>query len=137
MLFGHPAGSAELETTPIPNGVLDVVPLLRPAMGSSLRLSDPPGLQIRDCFAISRSVVELAVNICYIMAEGPDAAERALRHAPQTSVRDLTRESTVGGQTIGLAFSGQQDFSRMPGIEKELQEFVSRKRRERVGLMRA
>ena len=135
VMIGHPAGSARLETTPIPKEVLAVIPLLIQAMGSSsstiLRLSDPPGLQTRDCFAISRSVVELAVNICYIMAKGPEAADRAIRHARQKSVRDLTRESTVCGQTISLAFSGQLDFSRMPGIEKELQEFVSRKGREK------
>ena len=133
--LGPPIGSVREETESVPALVSQVLPMLLQAMGSSsntlLKLSDPPGLQTRDCFSISRSIVELAVNICYIVAKGPEAAERALRHARQKSVRDLTRESNIGAQRIKLGFAAAFDASSVPGLEEELNEFVSRTGREK------
>ena len=81
--------SIRTENTPIPDLVAQVLPLMLQALGSSsytlTRLSGTSGLHTRDCYSIARSVVEIAVNICYILAEGPNAAERAIRHARQKS----------------------------------------------------
>ena len=77
-----------------------VFPAMLQALGSSsntlLRLSDEPGLHSRDCFSVCRSIVELAVNVCYICADGETAAERAEKHAQQKAVRDLDRASQCG-----------------------------------------
>jgi hypothetical protein len=105
------------------------------AIGSSsntlLMLSDEPGLQSRDCFSVCRSIVELAVNICYIYAKGETAAEQAERHAYQKAFRDLSRESSVGDQTIRLRFMTEETIQPPPGLLKSIDEFTSRSGREK------
>jgi len=112
-----------------------VLPAMLQALGSSshtlVRLSDGPGLHSRDCFSIGRSIVELAVNICYILAEGEDAASQAQGHANQKAVRDLDRESTVGGQTIRLRSSALEDLELPRELQESIQEFTARSGREK------
>ncbi|MEJ0091273.1 MAG: DUF5677 domain-containing protein [Limisphaerales bacterium] len=123
------------EQTSIPNPVVQVIPLLLQAIGSSshtlLQLSKEPGLQTRDCYSICRSIVELAVNICFIISEGADAAERALRHARQKAFRELECESKIGNNVIKTAFTGRPDPSTVPGLQEEIEEFTSNKGREK------
>ncbi len=106
------------------------------ALGSSsntlIRLSDEPGLPTRDCFGISRSVVELAVNICYICAEGDSAAQRAERHAHQKAVRDLQRDSSVGSQTIRLRSSTTERMEVPAELLDDLADFTSTSGREKA-----
>jgi hypothetical protein len=123
------------EKTPVPDLVAATIAMMLPAAGSSantiVRLSDAPGLQTRDCYSIARSVVEVAVNICYIIAEGEPAAERAHRHARQKAFQDLERESKVGESVIRLTFSGRPDPSEIEGMEADIAEFTSRDGREK------
>lgn len=111
-----------------------VFPAMLQALGSSsntlLRLSDEPGLQSRDCFSVARSIVELAVNVCYICAEGEAAAARAERHVNQKAVRDLDRESSVGGQTIRLRSSAREALRLPEETAKIIDEFTARSGRE-------
>ena len=77
--LGHPAAPAGLsESFKRRPETQRVLPAMLQALGSSsntlVRLSDGPGLQSRDCFSVCRSIVELAVNVCYILAEGEGAA---------------------------------------------------------------
>lgn len=133
---GHPAGhqrlAENLARRPSIQRVL--VPMLQ-APGSSshsiVNLSEKPGLQTRDCFSVSRSVVELAVNICYILASGEEAAERAERHAEQKFFRDLERESAIGSQTIRLKFGGQGELEMPSEIREMISEFTARSGREK------
>lgn len=136
VVVGHEsAASIREETDALPKPSVPVLALLLQAAGSSAhtlsRLSDLPGLHTRDCYSIARSVVEVAANICYIIAEGPAAAERAMRHARQKSYRDLERESKIGDSVIKLVFSGQTDPSSIDGLEEDLAEFTSRGDREK------
>ncbi|WP_221305260.1 DUF5677 domain-containing protein [Longimicrobium terrae] len=105
------------------------------ALGSSshtlIRLSDQPGLHTRDCYSIVRSIVELGVNVCFIVAGGEELAERALRHTRQKSFRELQRESKIGGSGIGLEFSGRPDPSSIDGLVEELAEFESKSGQEK------
>ena len=123
------------EQTPIPNSIAQVIPLMLQAIGSSshtlLQLSKEPGLQTRDCYSICRSIVELAVNICFIISEGTDAAERALRHARQKAFRDLERESKIGTSIIKIVHTGRPDPSTVPGLQEEIDEFTSKNGREK------
>lgn len=111
----------------IPAAVERVLPLMLQALGSSshtlVQLSDAPGLQTRDCYSIVRSVVELAVNICFIIARGEDAANRALRHTRQKAYRDLERRSRIGISEIGVSFLGRPDVSEIDGLDQDLAEF--------------
>jgi hypothetical protein len=114
--------------------VLATVPVLQ-AIGSSsntlLSLSETPGLQTRDCYSIVRSIVEACINICYTIAEGPDAADQALRYARQKAFRDLERQSRVGESAIHLVYSAIPDPGTIEGLEDDLEEFTSRTGREK------
>lgn len=105
------------------------------AIGSSSttlsNLSQHAGLHTRDCYAISRSVIEMIINICYIMAVGSTAAEKALRHAKQKSYRDGVRESTIGESIIQVTRLGLPKSSEIDGMEELLVEFTSRANREK------
>jgi hypothetical protein len=118
------------ETNSLPVAVAEVLPLLLQAAGSSsntlVQLSSKSGLHTRDCYSIARSVVEVATNICYIMAEGPDAAERAMRHARQKSFQDLEREAKIGGTIIRVTYQGRPDASSIPGLEADIAEFTQK-----------
>jgi hypothetical protein len=69
---------------------------------SVLKLTEEVGPQVRDCYSITRSVVESCINIAFIMAIGHNAAERADRHAMQKGYRDINRVSSAGGSKIEL-----------------------------------
>ncbi len=134
--LGHPAAPPALaEGFSRRPATQRMLPAMLQALGSSsntlLRLSDKPGLQSRDCFTICRSIVELAVNVCYICAEGDAAVQRAEKHAQQKAVRDLDRESSVGGQTIRLRFSATQALEVPDELAKSIDEFTARSGRER------
>lgn len=135
-LAGHPEAPPTLasEFTDRPVTVRVFLPMLQ-ALGSSsstlIRLSDEPGLQTRDCFGICRSIIELAVNICYICAEGESAALRAEAHARQKSVRDLERKSSVGDQTIHLRSSALGNVEFPAKVADDLAEFTASSGREK------
>jgi hypothetical protein len=129
------ATSIRHETTPVPEKVVPAIAMMLQAAGSSSntigRLSDEPGFQTRDCYSISRSVVELAVNVCYIIAEGDPIADRALRHARQKAFQDLGRESKIGDSVIRLTSGERPDPAMVEGLEADLAEFTSRDGREK------
>lgn len=136
VVVGHEsAATIRSETGEIPSACIPVLALMLQAAGSSshtlVRLSDGPGLHTRDCYSIARSVVELAANICYVVASGPEAADRASRHARQKAFRDMARESKVGSTVIKLNFQGAPDPSTIDGLEEEIEEFTSRGGREK------
>jgi hypothetical protein len=123
------------ESVPIPDQMAGAVPLMLQAAGSSsntiVRLSDAPGLQTRDCYSIARSVVEIAVNICYIFAKGAPAAELAQRHARQKAYQDLMRESNIGDSHISLECTGRPDASSIEKMEADIAEFTAKGGREK------
>ncbi len=123
------------EDNPIPEQIKQVLPLMLMAAGSSSitlsQLSELPSLQVRDCFSSARSIIEISANLCYIIAEGPDAAERAIRHARQKSYKDLKRESQIGNSIIRTIFSAIPDFSAIEGLETDIDEFTARSGREK------
>jgi hypothetical protein len=71
------------------------------------------------------------VNVCFIVAVGPDAADRAHRHARQKAFRDLERESRIGASVIRVAFSGRPDPASVPGLTEAMTEFTARSDREK------
>ena len=127
--------SIRTENIPLPVPAAQVLSLMLQALGSSsntlTRLSSTSGLHTRDCYSIARSIVELAVNICYILAEGPSEAERAVRHARQKSYQDIKRESEISNAIIRLTHSNRPDPSAIEGLEADIAEFTSRSGREK------
>lgn len=136
VLIEHPSGKAlRPETTPIPPESSRALLLMLQALLSSsntvIHLSEAPSLATRDCYSIARSIVELAVNVCYLIAAGPAVTDKAFRHATQKAYRDLQRESTIGESTISIALSGCPDAANIPGMEEHLAEFTYRSGREK------
>lgn len=112
-----------------------MIPAMMQAMGSSTatiaRLSDDPGLQTRDCYSICRSIVELAINICYICAKGEEAVNRAQRHAMQKSYRDLNRKSNIGDRNISFQFGNMDEIEMPQELQDAIDEFTSQRGREK------
>lgn len=136
VLVEHGSASAiRGETTLPPQECIPVLAMMLQAAGSSshtlLRLSDKSGLHTRDCYAIARSIVEVAANLCYVMSKGASVAERAMRHARQKAYRDLSRESEIGQSVIRLAFSPPVDPTPVDSLAEDIAEFTSRGDREK------
>lgn len=134
IILKHPS-TKTIDHTNIENDIsLTVAPMLQ-AIGSSantlVALSDSPGLQTRDCYSICRSIVEGAINVTYIIAEGSIAAKRALRHTRQQSYRNLQQDSQIGGMTISYRYTSIPDPQFIDGLEEDIQEFTSRKGRRK------
>jgi len=136
VLIGHEsARNLRNESTDFPKEIIQALPLMLQAIGASshtlVKLSASPGFQTRDYYSIARSIVELCVNVCFLIAQGPAAAERALRHARQKAFTDLERESRIGPSIIRVACDPRVDLDSVPELKADLAEFTSRKGREK------
>lgn len=85
-----------------------------------------PGYETRDCFVIARSIVEAMTNCCFILAEGPRAASKAIRHARQKAYRDLSRDSKIATSRIKLTGLTVPSAEEISGLEQDLKEFSHR-----------
>lgn len=132
----HPSVSSfRLEKELVDPGIASALAPMLQAVGSSsstlISLSETAGLHTRDCYSIARSIIEASINICFILAEGPPAASKAMRHAHQKAYRDLERQSIIDKSIIQLAFSGKPDPESIDDLDSELQEFTSARGREK------
>jgi hypothetical protein len=135
MALGHPAAKAlGPSKQPLAPETTEVLPPLCQAVGAStatlVGLSTRPGFQTRDCYSVARAIVETAINVCYILSEGPAVAGRMARHARQKSVRDLGRESQIAGSVFKVAFSGSDALNADPQLAAEMAEFTRRSGKE-------
>lgn len=94
---------------------------------SLLKLTDEIGLGVKDAFPVARSLVEGAINVCFIMAEGVEAAEKAARHAEVKAYRDLSREWDSGGFKIVAGYSGRLRPDEIARLEAMLPEFTNKR----------
>lgn len=107
-----------------------LVPMLLGVGSSSntlVSLSEKVGMHTRDCFGIARSIVEGSINICYIITEGIEIAEQAIKHARQKSLRDMERISSINGSEIRLIFSGLQQIKELNNVEYDVKQFTSKR----------
>lgn len=89
---------------------------------SIIKLTDTVDMGIRDCFGIARSACEGAINVAYIIASGPEMANRARRHAMQKAHREIGREVTIGGLRVGARLAPPPE--QIPGMVEALAEFT-------------
>lgn len=97
---------------------------------SLLTLTEEANLSVRDCFPIARSIVESAINAAFILAKGPEAADRAIRHARQKSYRDLARSWNVGNTAIEMRWTGEVPPDERAELEALVAEFTDARGRE-------
>jgi len=119
----------------VPEPTSKVLPLWLLSVGSSAitiqQLLDRPSLKTRECYCIARSFVETAINICFVIAEGPSITKKALRHARQKSFKDLDRESKIGPSIIKLFVSNRPDPVKISGLSEEIAEFTTNRGRDK------
>jgi hypothetical protein len=117
------------------NDEIDTILLMTQGMGVSahsiLKLTQTIDMAVRDCLGISRSIVETAINVAYIIAGGPEVARLAQRHAMQKSFRDLNRSGDFGPIVFKISRSEPlPDPQTIPGLREALDEFSDAKGRE-------
>ncbi|MBE2272550.1 MAG: hypothetical protein IAE80_30220 [Anaerolinea sp.] len=125
------ASALREEKKPLPEKVKQPLFFLLQAVGAStstiVKLSESVGMHTRDCYPIARSVVETAANACYIMAQGEEMAERAMRHTRQMAYRDMERESKIGSSIIRVMSSKKPNPLIAKELEAELTEFTNKR----------
>jgi len=94
-------------------------------------LTEGKKLQIRDAFPIARSITEMSVNICYIMAKGKDIAKQADNHAEQKLYNNLQINKKMGDFSYEINWSGKLEQSDEVRLESLTQDFRSKKGREK------
>lgn len=113
--------------------VFEVIMPLALAAGSSchslLRLTENVGLSVRDAFGVARSITETVTNAVFVMASGPDLAERALRHATQRALRYARQEWRIGDELV-KPFAELENEAGKDKFDELLSEFTSKKGRE-------
>ena len=88
--------------------------------------------KVRDSYVVARVVVESLINICFIFAEGENAAIRAMSHARQKSYRNLERESQINDLGISVSWSGKDKIEVDNDLQNALDEFTHRNGREKT-----
>jgi len=86
--------------------------------------------KVRDCYVLGRVLYETLVNALFMLAQGYSAAERAIRHARQKSIRDLDRTIQVGARTLKVKSSAADFVATDPQIQQIISEFTTKKGRE-------
>jgi hypothetical protein len=81
---------------------------------------------MRDTYVLARTAYETLLNVCYVVAEGDDAADRAYKHALQKSWRDLDRRLVVNGETIQIRYEPGVDLDPDSEIQEAIDEFTTR-----------
>jgi len=119
----------------IDRSVLKVIATMTHMIGISgetiIHLTEGEKLQIRDAFPVARSITELAINICYIMATGEDCAKRADNHAEQKLYRKLHSNKKAGAFEYEINWSGEISAADTARFEKLMADFQSKKGREK------
>lgn len=91
------------------------------SLKTTLRLTELPGLAVRDAYPVARSAVETFLNATYLLAEDEAISARALRHIPYARWRHVHRIVGTGDAAFEL-FTGESDASRAREL---FPEFVS------------
>lgn len=99
-----------------------MIDALRSSTKSIIKLTDTFDMGIRDCFGIARSISESAINVCYIIAAGDEAASLARRHALQKNYRTHSRKERIG--TLDIGGDNLPDVDDIPGLKEALADFT-------------
>lgn len=113
--------------------VVSVVGMMAQSAGSlvydTLRYKQP-GFETRTCFILARSIVETMINCCFVLADGRQVAELAIRHAQQKAYRDWSRESQIGSFTLRMPPVQLPEAEDVPGLSENLSAFTTKKGKE-------
>lgn len=113
------------------NVIMTMIHMVGISGHSILKLTEQIDMGVRDAFPLARSIVEGVVNICFIMAEGVDAAQKASRHAEVKAFRDLKRTWEIAGMSLSVSHSAQLSPADVARLESMLPEFTTKRSSER------
>jgi hypothetical protein len=114
------------------NVVLTMIHMVGISAHSVLKLTEEISLQARDAYPIARTIIEMIINIGFIMAEGEATALLADRHAQQKAFRDLKRTSSISGFTFTVGWTGKvasEDEKRLAAMTAEFTTKAGREKR--------
>lgn len=75
------------------------------SVNTVLKLTDTRGIGIRDAYPVARSAVESYINATYLLSEGEEISQRALRHIPYAKWKHTNR--IVGSGELSLEIQTQ------------------------------
>jgi uncharacterized protein DUF5677 len=95
---------------------------LEVSISSLLRLTSKTDEHVRDCFSISRSIVETSINAAFIAAGGKSAAEEARKHSLRRSYQDLEHRLDIGSIALGHRSKALDDPDRLEDMRRTLEK---------------
>jgi len=81
--------------------------------------------KLRDCLALSRMVLDLALNLGYFSVHGKKAIDKALKHAHQKSYRDLHRNMELDDIKIFIGLNNLDNVEMPSKLEKAIEEYTT------------
>jgi hypothetical protein len=84
----------------------------------------------RDTLALSRTVLEISINIGYFSIKDKDAIQQALDHAKQKSFRDLTRSVDIGDHTFYSSIGTRLEVEPTEELKEVLDGYTTKKGKE-------
>jgi len=76
------------------------------SVNTVLKLTDTRGIGVRDAYPIARSAVESYINATYLLSEGEEVSQRALRHIPYAKWKHTNRVVGSGDLSLELQTQG-------------------------------
>jgi hypothetical protein len=86
--------------------------------------------KLRDSLALSRMVLDLALNLGYFSVHGKQAIDKALKHAHQKSYRDLHRNLELDDIKIFIGLNNLDKVEMPSKLEKAIEEYTTTKGNE-------
>lgn len=84
-------------------------------------------LKMRDCYAISRMIFDLTLNLGYFGVKGEEAVKLSLQHYHQKAFRDLDREIEIKGLKFGVGLKGLDKTNIDEKLKEALDFFTNKK----------
>lgn len=110
--------------------IIQTILLMLQSMGVSInsvaKLTETVDMSVKDCFSISRTVIESAINIAYIATSDTQIAQRARTHAFQKRYRDLKRSGSVAGIHMSVERDSIPDIDSIAGLKEALDLFTDK-----------
>ena len=85
---------------------------------------------VRDGWVACRTAYLTILNACYTCSIGPEAANKAFRHAMQRAYRDLDQQVKLANTKAVLRYEGDISLEKHPDVLKANQEYTTKKGRE-------
>jgi hypothetical protein len=84
----------------------------------------------RDTLALSRTVLEISLNIAYFSIKGTDAVSKAIEHVHQKSYRDLMRSCEIGDFEFHSALGRKVEVKMSAKLQQAIDNYTSKKGKE-------